>query len=252
MPASRNNSVRALPARETQHSAARTDPAARRPARRGRGRPRSDDSRDTRGEVIDAARVLFSEVGYDGTTLTAVAKAAAVSPTAVYHYFEDKEALYRAVFEATAPLVWPSVTSAIAASRTLADAIGRTASNWAALEDRCPGLTPFMAAVPREARLRPEFVPLLERRSAWQDEAFHALAAFGRSTGELAALSATDAFEFLRATVMGWVFEGNNRRRQFSEVPEALQHVIGLLATCAPARPDDGAALADASLVGER
>lgn len=187
--------------------------------------------------MIDAARVLFGEVGYDGTTLTAVAGAASVSPTAVYHYFDDKEALYRAVFEATAPLIWPSVTAAISESATLAEAIGRTVRNWAVLEERCPGMTPYMTSVPREARIRPEFVPLLDRRSAWQDDAFRALAEFGRSTGELAALDLVDAFEFLRATVMGWVFEGSSRQSQFTEAPEALQQVIRLLSTCRSAPP---------------
>jgi hypothetical protein len=87
-----------------------------------------------------------------------------------------------------------------------------------------------MLSVPREARLHPEFAPLSDRRSALQDGAFRQLADFGRQTGELAALSPTDAFEFLRATVMGWITEGHNRQRQFTEAPIALQHVVSILA----------------------
>jgi AcrR family transcriptional regulator len=183
---------------------------------------------------VRAARLLFGTIGYDGVTMAAVARAAGLSPTGVYHYFADKSALYRGVFDATAPLVWPGVTAAVDGATSLADAIGRMVLNWNDLEQRCPGLTPFMTGVPREAHLRDEFVVLLEQRSAWQDAAFRQLAEFGRATGELANLSATDAFEFLRASVMGWIFEGANRRQQFTEAPIALQHVIRLIASAPP------------------
>lgn len=174
---------------------------------------------------------MFAEVGYDAATITAVAEEAAVSPTTVYHYFEDKAALYVEVFEATAPLVWSSANDGILRAERVVHAIDRIVHNWAMLEQQCPGLTPFMLSVPREARLHPEFRPLLERRSELQDGAFRALAAFGRETGELAALTEIDAFEFLRATVMGWIIEGHNRQREFDAAPAALQHVVELLAT---------------------
>jgi AcrR family transcriptional regulator len=174
---------------------------------------------------------VFAQLGYDGTTIIAVADQASVSPTTVYHYFEDKSALYVGVFEATAPLVWSNATDGIREADRVVDAIDRIVHNWAVLERQCPGLTPFMLSVPREARLHAEFRPLLDRRSELQDGAFRALATFGRETGELAALSETDAFEFLRATVMGWIIEGHNRQREFTDAPVALQHVVELLAT---------------------
>jgi TetR/AcrR family transcriptional regulator, transcriptional repressor of aconitase len=181
-----------------------------------------------------AARVAFGQLGYDGTTMSAVASAAGVSPTTVYHYFEDKAALYVAVFDATAPLVWARANDGITEAKRLVDAIDHIVNNWAQLEQRCPGLTPFMLSVPREARLHPEFRPLLEQRIELQDGAFRALAGFGRQTGELASLSETDAFEFLRATVMGWIIEGHNRQREFSAAPGALKHVVALLAARSP------------------
>lgn len=225
-----------MPSSASRQSAAPTDARGR----RTRGRPRADESRDTRADVVAAARIVFAQVGYDGATITAVAEEAAVSPTTVYHYFEDKAALYVGVFDATAPLVWSNANDGIHQAERVVDAIDRIVHNWAGLERQCPGLTPFMLSVPREARLHPEFRPLLERRSELQDGAFRALAAFGRETGELAALSETDAFEFLRATVMGWIIEGHHRQREFDAAPVALQHVVELLATNA-SRPIDPA-----------
>src|SRR6516164_625131 len=49
---------------------------------------------DTRSEIIDAARRVFAEKGYDGTSLRAVARAAAVDPALVHHYFEGKADLF--------------------------------------------------------------------------------------------------------------------------------------------------------------
>ena len=47
--------------------------------------------------ILDTARQLFLERGYDATSLDDVAAASGVSKTTVYNNFEDKEGLFRAV-----------------------------------------------------------------------------------------------------------------------------------------------------------
>jgi AcrR family transcriptional regulator len=49
---------------------------------------------DTRSEIIEAAKQVFAEKGYDGTSLRAVARAAAVDPALVHHYFDGKADLF--------------------------------------------------------------------------------------------------------------------------------------------------------------
>ncbi len=49
---------------------------------------------DTRREIIEAAKRVFAERGYDGTSLRAVARAAAVDPALVHHYFDGKADLF--------------------------------------------------------------------------------------------------------------------------------------------------------------
>lgn len=63
--------------------------AVRRP-----GRPRGSDN--TREAVLEAARRVFAERGYDGASLRAIAAAAGVDPGMVRHFFGDKEGLFRA------------------------------------------------------------------------------------------------------------------------------------------------------------
>jgi AcrR family transcriptional regulator len=49
---------------------------------------------DTRKEIVDAAKRIFAEKGYDGTSLRAVARAANVDPALVHHYFAGKADLF--------------------------------------------------------------------------------------------------------------------------------------------------------------
>ena len=53
----------------------------------------------TRGRIVDAAAELIFEQGVAGTTIEEVRDGARVSSSQLYHYFEDKPALIRAVIE---------------------------------------------------------------------------------------------------------------------------------------------------------
>jgi AcrR family transcriptional regulator len=60
------------------------------PARRGR-RGGTTESRD---RILDAARRLFAEHGFEGTSLRQVARAAGVDPAMVHHFFNGKDELF--------------------------------------------------------------------------------------------------------------------------------------------------------------
>ncbi|WP_026819724.1 TetR/AcrR family transcriptional regulator [Arthrobacter castelli] len=59
-------------------------------------RGRRGAAEDTRGQILAAARSLFAEHGYEGTSLRRVARHAAVDPALVHHYFGGKEELFAA------------------------------------------------------------------------------------------------------------------------------------------------------------
>src|SRR5215210_7831557 len=61
----------------------------RRPGRRG------GDS-GTRAAILDAARRLFAERGFDGTSIRAVAARAGVDPALVHHFHGSKASLFAA------------------------------------------------------------------------------------------------------------------------------------------------------------
>ncbi|MGA2821210.1 MAG: helix-turn-helix domain-containing protein [Anaerolineales bacterium] len=64
--------------------------ARRKPKRRYDSNRRQAQARDTRRQVVEAARDLFFERGYAGTTIDAIAKKAGVSNQTIYAIFGNK------------------------------------------------------------------------------------------------------------------------------------------------------------------
>lgn len=58
------------------------------------GRPRKEDAKDTRREILDAALDLFAEHGFSGTSMRQIAQAVGVRESALYHHFPSKDALF--------------------------------------------------------------------------------------------------------------------------------------------------------------
>src|SRR3954451_3348741 len=71
---------------------------------------RRPGSTQTREAIAQAARAAFAEVGYDGASVRAIARAAGVDPSLVLHFYGSKEALFREVMQLP-----PMVASAMAA-----------------------------------------------------------------------------------------------------------------------------------------
>lgn len=66
---------------------------------RARPRGRRPASENTRAALLDAARVEFTERGFDAATVRAVAQRAGVDPAMVNHWFGGKDGLFVAAME---------------------------------------------------------------------------------------------------------------------------------------------------------
>ena len=60
----------------------------------GTAERREREKLETRQKILDAARELFIEEGYDGVSMRKVAQKIEYSPTAIYVHFPDKEQLF--------------------------------------------------------------------------------------------------------------------------------------------------------------
>ena len=65
--------------------------------------PRDERRRRTEGSILEAARELFSEVGFERATIRAVASRAGIDPALVMQYFGSKEQLFAAAARWTVP-----------------------------------------------------------------------------------------------------------------------------------------------------
>lgn len=67
----------------------------------GTAERRARQKASLRGEILDAARRMFAEEGYQQVSMRRLAERIEYSPTTIYLYFEDKDDLFRAVCEET-------------------------------------------------------------------------------------------------------------------------------------------------------
>ncbi|WFU43084.1 TetR/AcrR family transcriptional regulator [Bradyrhizobium sp. CB82] len=59
----------------------------------------SEDDSSKRRQILDGARKVFMDLGFDGASMGEIARAAAVSKGTLYVYFADKCALFEAILE---------------------------------------------------------------------------------------------------------------------------------------------------------
>ena len=58
-----------------------------------------DEESSKRRQILDGARRVFMDLGFDGASMGEIAKAAGVSKGTLYVYFSDKNALFEAIVE---------------------------------------------------------------------------------------------------------------------------------------------------------
>jgi len=73
----------------------------------------------TRQKVLDAARALFAERGYESATIRDIAKGAGMSTGAVFANFQDKAELFEAVLSEDMAMLAGTMKAAAAAETTL-------------------------------------------------------------------------------------------------------------------------------------
>ena len=132
--------------------------------------------------------------------------------------------LYTDVFEQTSTAIWDSVTPPQEA-QTLLESMEQLLDDSRLLADTLPSYSDFLASLPIEARLHPEFSDLLQKRADYQDKTFRKLANIGIQSGELDFLTEDEATELVRSIVMGWFFERHFRQE---EIPNSADAILAM------------------------
>ena len=74
--------------------------------------PNAERRAQMRARLIEAARAVFVEKGYAEASTPEIVRMAGATLGALYHHFEDKQALFRAVVEAEAQAVTEAIETA--------------------------------------------------------------------------------------------------------------------------------------------
>jgi AcrR family transcriptional regulator len=82
-----------------------------------RRRPKGDKRERTRAKLLEAARQMVREKGYEQTTLEAVAKRAGMTTGAIYGNFKNREELFVALGQA----YWPDIKPKVRPGASLAE-----------------------------------------------------------------------------------------------------------------------------------
>jgi len=100
-----------------------------------RRKPKGDKRDRTRAALLEAARAIVREEGYDRTTLAKVAERAGMTTGAIYGNFRNRDELFVALGEA----YWPPVKPVIKPNATFTQAMRAFAkATIAAVDERAP------------------------------------------------------------------------------------------------------------------
>src|SRR5499426_682350 len=98
-----------------------------------RGKPKGDKRDRTRAALLEAARALVREKGYERTTLEAVATRAGMTTGAIYGNFKNRDELFIALGQT----YWAPVAPKVKPGATFAEAMRALATaTLAAVEER--------------------------------------------------------------------------------------------------------------------
>ena len=91
-------------------------------------------SRDTRQKIVEAARALFTEMGFDETTTHLIAEQAGLSVGGLYAHFQNKEDIFLYILELRSKEVYQITLESVASIRdktmSLAEALEYLFRTW--------------------------------------------------------------------------------------------------------------------------
>jgi TetR/AcrR family transcriptional repressor of uid operon len=125
--------------------------ASRRP-----GRPPAAKADETRQRIVQAARLVFSERGYDGATFQAIAARADLTRPAINHYFSTKRLLYRDVLEQTNEIVIRAAIREAERETTLTGRLTAFISAAVRANSDNPAVSAFLIGAVLESQRHPE------------------------------------------------------------------------------------------------
>ncbi|MEO8265039.1 MAG: helix-turn-helix domain-containing protein [Ilumatobacteraceae bacterium] len=149
------------------------------------GRPPDTDPAATRRRIVDAARHEFARRGYVAATNRTIAAQAAVTTGAVYHHYNSKAELYRAVHADAHDRVYARFADSARGLTSFIEMFDGVLDVAAEINENDPSLAAFIGAARVDRRRHRELTAVIPddrlRRRAFSD----GLIKVGIATGEI-------------------------------------------------------------------
>ena len=124
------------------------------------GRRAAGEDPAKRGQILDGAKRVFMEQGFEAASMNDITRAAGVSKGTIYVYFANKEDLFGAMIERERERITQTVSSTLDASRPVAEtltAFGRLFATHLTAESTIRAMRMVIAARPRLPSLAGRF-----------------------------------------------------------------------------------------------
>jgi len=190
---------------------------------------RADQERiaQKREQIAAQAGRLFAAQGYERTSVAEIATAVGISPASVFYYFNDKAALFRAVFERDLPAAEALIARHADAKEPVSailDVLGELAKD--AID---PGASGMLVELLRRAEHDPDLIAVVGRTSEVVRDGLAALIERGIDDGDIdPALDPIQTATWLQAIVDATYL---NARPGYSPLPELRRTAMGYLTT---------------------
>lgn len=103
-----------------------------------------DINKNVEKTILEAARKVFLEKGYDGTNMTMIAKAAGIGRPALYYYFRTKDLIFKAVVDSLLLDFIPKILKIMKSNMSMEEKIDHCIDEYMANLLRNPKLPVFI------------------------------------------------------------------------------------------------------------
>jgi AcrR family transcriptional regulator len=158
---------------------------------------------DTRERLLDIARGVFADRGYEVATNKEIAEAAKFTTAALYYHFPSKRDLYLTVFADTQEKIYQRFEADTSGIATFAGRLDAVMQSAHAMNSEDPTLARFVGAVRVDMRRHPEMFEGYLAGTTVRQSFFERLVNFGVSTGEIAQADRARAHNALLAFLIG-------------------------------------------------
>jgi len=115
--------------------------------------------------ILQSALSLFSEKGYDATSVREICAASGITKPTLYHFYGSKEGVYRALVDGTLERVREDMAGAVDSEGSLRERLRRLTSTYFEAAKGEPDLARFILALthdPPSSAPRTDFLPFYD------------------------------------------------------------------------------------------